>query len=190
MSEWLKEHAWKACVGETLPRVRIPLSPPTSSPPARSLAARAVSRLRAARSRSPLSARIPLSPLSATPRARFCYEFRGFRTRGDSLSIPRGIVNKTWRSLDVARLGDIAEHFSVFEELTPKTLVSRREQPLSLPANVHELRRSQVVIARWEVDKPWRPGANPTTFIFVGLPSPTRRRVIDCLRSASCVECD
>src|SRR6218665_1854741 len=26
MSEWLKEHAWKACVGETLPRVRIPLS--------------------------------------------------------------------------------------------------------------------------------------------------------------------
>src|SRR6185436_7358868 len=30
MSEWLKEHAWKACVGETLPRVRIPLSPPNS----------------------------------------------------------------------------------------------------------------------------------------------------------------
>ena len=29
MSEWLKEHAWKACVGETLPRVRIPLSPPS-----------------------------------------------------------------------------------------------------------------------------------------------------------------
>jgi hypothetical protein len=28
MSEWLKEHAWKACVGETLPGVRIPLSPP------------------------------------------------------------------------------------------------------------------------------------------------------------------
>src|SRR5215207_5809610 len=28
MSEWLKEHAWKACVGETLSRVRIPLSPP------------------------------------------------------------------------------------------------------------------------------------------------------------------
>lgn len=27
MSEWLKEHAWKACVGVTLPRVRIPLSP-------------------------------------------------------------------------------------------------------------------------------------------------------------------
>ena len=24
MSEWLKEHAWKACVGETLPWVRIP----------------------------------------------------------------------------------------------------------------------------------------------------------------------
>src|SRR4051795_9646270 len=30
MSEWLKEHAWKACVGETLPWVRIPLSPPPS----------------------------------------------------------------------------------------------------------------------------------------------------------------
>ena len=29
MSEWLKEHAWKACVGETPPWVRIPLSPPT-----------------------------------------------------------------------------------------------------------------------------------------------------------------
>ena len=29
MSEWLKEHAWKACVGEILPRVRIPLSPPS-----------------------------------------------------------------------------------------------------------------------------------------------------------------
>ena len=28
MSEWLKEHAWKACVGVTLPWVRIPLSPP------------------------------------------------------------------------------------------------------------------------------------------------------------------
>ena len=29
MSEWLKEHAWKACVGvNLLPRVRIPLSPP------------------------------------------------------------------------------------------------------------------------------------------------------------------
>ena len=28
MAEWLKAHAWKACVGETLPRVRIPLSPP------------------------------------------------------------------------------------------------------------------------------------------------------------------
>src|SRR6187401_1382038 len=29
MSEWLKEHAWKACVRETVPRVRIPFSPPT-----------------------------------------------------------------------------------------------------------------------------------------------------------------
>jgi hypothetical protein len=33
MSEWLKEHAWKACVGETLPWVRIPLSPPKNLSP-------------------------------------------------------------------------------------------------------------------------------------------------------------
>ena len=31
MGEWLKAHAWKACVGETLPWVRIPLSPPLNS---------------------------------------------------------------------------------------------------------------------------------------------------------------
>ena len=30
MSERLNEHAWKACVGATLPWVRIPLSPPFS----------------------------------------------------------------------------------------------------------------------------------------------------------------
>lgn len=28
VSEWFKEHAWKACVGETLPWVRIPPCPP------------------------------------------------------------------------------------------------------------------------------------------------------------------
>ena len=28
VSEWLKEHAWKACVPAMVPRVRIPLSPP------------------------------------------------------------------------------------------------------------------------------------------------------------------
>src|SRR6187549_717533 len=38
MSEWLKEHAWKACVGETLPWVRIPLSPPTFAKTLASLA--------------------------------------------------------------------------------------------------------------------------------------------------------
>jgi hypothetical protein len=32
VSEWLKEHAWKACVGETQPWVRIPPSPPSSLP--------------------------------------------------------------------------------------------------------------------------------------------------------------
>ena len=31
MAEWLKAHAWKACLGETLTWVRIPLSPPFSS---------------------------------------------------------------------------------------------------------------------------------------------------------------
>src|SRR5580698_6634962 len=30
MAEWLKAHAWKACLGETLTWVRIPLSPPAS----------------------------------------------------------------------------------------------------------------------------------------------------------------
>src|SRR4051812_15352573 len=29
MAEWLKAHAWKACVRETVPWVRIPLSPPS-----------------------------------------------------------------------------------------------------------------------------------------------------------------
>ena len=28
MAEWLKAHAWKACKGATLSRVRIPPSPP------------------------------------------------------------------------------------------------------------------------------------------------------------------
>ena len=28
MQEWLNWHAWKACVRATVPRVRIPLSPP------------------------------------------------------------------------------------------------------------------------------------------------------------------
>ena len=28
MAEWLKAHAWKACIGATLSRVRIPLPPP------------------------------------------------------------------------------------------------------------------------------------------------------------------
>ena len=33
MAEWLKAHAWKACVRETVPWVRIPLSPPPSLGP-------------------------------------------------------------------------------------------------------------------------------------------------------------
>ena len=32
VSEWLKEHAWKACVSATAPRVRIPPSPPDLAP--------------------------------------------------------------------------------------------------------------------------------------------------------------
>jgi hypothetical protein len=30
VAEWLKAHAWKACIRETVSRVRIPLSPPVS----------------------------------------------------------------------------------------------------------------------------------------------------------------
>jgi hypothetical protein len=37
MSEWFKEHAWKACVLERVPRVRIPLSPPYFEPIAAAL---------------------------------------------------------------------------------------------------------------------------------------------------------
>src|ERR1019366_4665911 len=33
MAEWLKAHAWKACVRETVPWVRIPLSPPSGCSP-------------------------------------------------------------------------------------------------------------------------------------------------------------
>src|SRR5476651_225341 len=74
MSEWLKEHAWKACVGETLPRVRIPLSPPSSLANARSMAFRAV--FRPARGSRRDSARIPqplqnFAPLRLAERAVF-----------------------------------------------------------------------------------------------------------------------
>ena len=31
MAEWFKAHAWKACLGETLSWVRIPLSPPLNT---------------------------------------------------------------------------------------------------------------------------------------------------------------
>lgn len=30
VAEWLKAHAWNACIRETVSRVRIPLSPPDS----------------------------------------------------------------------------------------------------------------------------------------------------------------
>ena len=30
VAEWLKAHAWKACVGKNLPRVRIPPPPPVT----------------------------------------------------------------------------------------------------------------------------------------------------------------
>lgn len=33
LSEWLKEHAWKACIRETVSRVRIPHSPPLKNQP-------------------------------------------------------------------------------------------------------------------------------------------------------------
>ena len=31
VAEWFKAHAWKACLGETLSWVRIPLSPPLNN---------------------------------------------------------------------------------------------------------------------------------------------------------------
>ncbi len=31
VAEWLKAHAWKVCIRETVSRVRIPLSPPANS---------------------------------------------------------------------------------------------------------------------------------------------------------------
>ena len=31
VAEWLKAHAWKVCLRETVTRVRIPLSPPTET---------------------------------------------------------------------------------------------------------------------------------------------------------------
>jgi hypothetical protein len=37
VSEWLKEHAWKVCIGETLSRVRIPPSPQTNQSPVRGI---------------------------------------------------------------------------------------------------------------------------------------------------------
>jgi hypothetical protein len=40
MAEWLKAHAWKACVRETVPWVRIPLSPPAPSSVLRASAAK------------------------------------------------------------------------------------------------------------------------------------------------------
>src|SRR6185295_20270762 len=49
VSEWLKEHAWKACVGETLPWVRIPPSPPRIPNPERCQSGRM------GRSRKPLT---------------------------------------------------------------------------------------------------------------------------------------
>ncbi len=32
VAEWFKTHAWKACIEETLSRVRIPPSPPLKKP--------------------------------------------------------------------------------------------------------------------------------------------------------------
>src|SRR5437870_175057 len=61
MSEWLKEHAWKACVGETLPWVRIPLSPPTQPIPLGAL--REIGAATLYRSLPNLT-RIPISSLS------------------------------------------------------------------------------------------------------------------------------
>src|ERR1700756_52908 len=43
MAEWLKAHAWKACIGETLSRFRTPVSPPDTQSAANQLSSTAVS---------------------------------------------------------------------------------------------------------------------------------------------------
>src|SRR3954471_12608060 len=80
MSEWLKEHAWKACVGETLPWVRIPLSPPSSF--ARVGIQRELRRdgvadtMRSRRSAAREGGRLPLSPPSSFARVGIQRELR------------------------------------------------------------------------------------------------------------------
>ena len=46
VAEWLKAHAWKACIRETVSRVRIPLSPPNPLEKARTAIPRNASYLR------------------------------------------------------------------------------------------------------------------------------------------------
>src|SRR5579864_7924961 len=59
MAEWLKAHAWKACLGETLTWVRIPLSPPVIRPiPSTTLGISAAG----SDARKSPQVRIPLSP--------------------------------------------------------------------------------------------------------------------------------
>ena len=72
MAEWLKAHAWKACLGETLTWVRIPLSPPVSSLASLELQSSATIRIVAPRFAilNPCPKR--WSELSGGGRARFC----------------------------------------------------------------------------------------------------------------------
>src|SRR5216683_7074385 len=61
MAEWLKAHAWKACLGETLTWVRIPLSPPETIKVLRPGNGLRISARGSDAAKSP-QVRIPLSP--------------------------------------------------------------------------------------------------------------------------------
>jgi hypothetical protein len=70
MAEWSIAHAWKACVGETLPWVRIPLSPPPAYARAQSSASYGVVSRRsrvAAKARQPVPKIVPHTPPPAHP---------------------------------------------------------------------------------------------------------------------------
>jgi hypothetical protein len=88
MAEWFKAHAWKACVRETVPWVRIPLSPPDQRIAHRQPAGHVVGSACASRSRGwPSTAQASTSPhtrlTSLTSRHMSCLQ--NLSTRHDSL---------------------------------------------------------------------------------------------------------
>ena len=73
VAEWLKAHAWKVCIRETVSRVRIPLPPPSDRPIARSISRFAqprpiLLRIRSARCPFGMRGRHPAAPAASSPR--------------------------------------------------------------------------------------------------------------------------